>query len=128
MQIRKALALSGAAIVLWTAAAGAIERMKLPAFALTDTAGHTVASRQLLRPGNWLLVYIRADCPPCESVLKSIGQEEAPAMAPRLVIVVETAEGAAVDGVVRRYPWLAGASWYADAAEGARALRVTTTP
>ena len=70
MRITKALASIGAALFLWTAAAGAIERMKLPAFALTDNAGRSVASSQLVRPGKRLLVYVGTDCPPCESVLK----------------------------------------------------------
>lgn len=128
MRMTKALALTGAAIFLWTAAAGAIERMKLPVFALTDSAGRTVVSNQLARPGNWLLVYVGTDCPPCESVLKSVGAEEAPSLAPRMVIVVNSTDAEAIEGLVRRHPSLAGAAWYADAAEGARALRVETVP
>jgi hypothetical protein len=128
MRETKALALTGVTFFLWIAAAGAIERMKLPVFALTDNAGRTVVSTQLARPGNWLLVYVGTDCPPCESVLRSVGPEEAPSLAPRMAIVVNSTDAEAIDGLVGRYPSLAGASWYADAAEGAQALRVTTVP
>ncbi len=124
----KAFALTGAAIFLCAAAAGAIERMKLPVFGLTDGAGRTVASSQLARPGNWLLVYVGTDCPPCESVLKSVGPDDAPSLAPRMVIVVNSTDGEAIEGLARRHPSLAGASWYADSSEGARALRITTAP
>ena len=128
MRMTKALGLAGVAIFLWTAGTAAIERMKMPAFALTDSAGRTVASTQLVRPGNWLLVYVGPDCPSCESVLKSVGHEEAATLAPRMAIVVNSTDGEAIEGIVRRYPWLAAASWYAGAADGAEALRITSVP
>jgi hypothetical protein len=124
----KALAFTGATILLWTAGAAAIERMTLPAFALTDSAGRTVLSSQLTRPGNWLLVYVGTDCPPCESVLNAVDQEEGAALAPRMAIVVNSTDAEAIERTVRRHPRLAGASWYADAADGAQALRATTVP
>jgi hypothetical protein len=128
MQMTKALAWTCATILLWTAGPAAIERMKLPAFALTDSSGRAVASSQLARPGNWLLVYVGTDCPPCESVLNSVDQEEASTQAPRMAIVVNSTDADAIERTVRRHPRLAGASWYADAADGAQALRVTTIP
>ena len=45
-----------------------------------------------------------------------------------MVIVVNSTDAEAIEGMIRRSRLLAGASWYADAGEGARALRVTTVP
>jgi hypothetical protein len=124
----KGVGLAAAAIVLSVAAVGAIERTTMPVFALTDAAGRTVSSHQVTRPGNWLLLYVGSDCASCDVVLGSIGQDDAASLAPGIVVVVGTTDVGDLARAMQRYPSLAGASWYADAADGARALRVTSAP
>jgi hypothetical protein len=128
MGTMKALGMAGATVLVWAAAAGAIERPPVPVFEMTDAAGGIVSSSQLTRAGNWLLVYVRPDCPPCESVLRSVDREEHPGLPSRIAVVMNTTDVGAIERVAAGFPGLAGASWYADSSNGAQALSVTTVP
>jgi len=128
VQTLKMLGIAFITVVALSAAAGANERRHLPVFRLTDVTGQAVSSGQLTRAGNWLLVYVRPDCRACDAVLQSVEADDAPWLAPRIAVVVQAVDLAAVEATQRRFPSLAGATWYGDAAAGARALRVTNAP
>jgi hypothetical protein len=127
--MRLITALTAGAMVMGCAVGiGATEGTALPAFALTDASGGTVSSRQLARAGTWLLVYVHADCPPCESVLQSVDKDINPTLPSRIVVVMATADIRGLRQTAERYPSLAGAAWYADTSAGAQALRLTSVP
>jgi hypothetical protein len=86
--------------------------MVLPAVPLVavTTAG---VPGPLPAQGRWFLVLIRADCARCETLLSRI-QTEAPAIAPRLVIVVSRAAPADVAKMMSGFVALEPAAWFAD--------------
>jgi hypothetical protein len=92
----------------------AVERMPLPAFALTRGDGTTVASDRLVQPGSWALIYVAPQCVPCQAVLRSIDRAEHPTLARRLVIVVAGVSPQGVLEEAARYPNLSDATWLAD--------------
>jgi hypothetical protein len=107
-------ALATILIVAVSRAGIAVERMPLPAFALTRGDGTTVASDRLAQPGGWALIYVAPQCVPCQAVLRSIDRADHPTLARRLVIVVA---GAGAEGVLEeaaRYPDLSDATWLGD--------------
>jgi hypothetical protein len=105
-----------------------IERKPLPAFDLIDVEGRVTQSTRLSSPGPWLIVYVRPDCPPCETVLRSVDLDQDPALPSRIVVVVGTADLGALQQIRQRFPALASSSWYADASTGAPALGIASAP
>ena len=92
----------------------AVERMPLPAFALTRGDGTTVASPRLVQPDGWALIYVAPQCVPCQAVLRSLDRAGHPELARRLVIVVAGASPQVVLDEAARYPGLSDATWLAD--------------
>ncbi len=128
MEKVKQLAIAGVAVLAWSVATGAIERGKLPVFTVTDVAGGGVSSTQLTRAGHWLLIYVRPGCQPCDAVLRSVDLDSDPGLPSRIAVVVLAGDSGEVERTVQRFPSLAAASWYGDAAAGAAALGVTNAP
>jgi hypothetical protein len=104
-----------AGLALCAAIAGAIERKPLPSFALTALDGSAVGSADLPRNGEWLLIYVRPACAPCDTLLRAIDQAEAPIVAPRTVVVIGGVDAAAAVRLAGGFTSLNGAAWYADA-------------
>lgn len=48
---------------------------RLPAFEVTDLSGRVFASGELPMRENWVLVYVRPNCRPCEAVFRALGDE-----------------------------------------------------
>ena len=108
-------AIAAALVGMWGTIGIAVERMALPAFTLTSGDGASVASNRLVQPGAWALIYVRRQCLPCESVLRSIDRAEHPALARRLVIVIAESSSEELREEAARYPDLSEATWLADA-------------
>jgi hypothetical protein len=114
--------------LLAPAPAGAADR-PLPDFAVTASDAATVSSAQLGDGDRWLLIYIRPDCAPCDSVVYLWSDGDAPAAPSRVRVIVGTASAAVLAQVQARYPLLNGADWYADSnGEAERALGLTGAP
>lgn len=128
MRMTTVLGLAAATVLGGAAAAAAIERTTVPAFVLTDMAGQTIASDQLTRTENWLLVYVGSDCAACDAVLSTVDQDDAGSLPAKMTIVMIATDPAEIALAARRFPALAGASWYAVNAGAASALRVTAVP
>lgn len=106
-----------AAIVLAAFAAGAARaqgRALLPDFALTRLDGTVVqSSAEFPAEGKWLLVYVQANCRPCDRLLSLVKQDDHPELPFRMVIIA----GGGLDtasGMRDKRTDLAGAQWYAD--------------
>jgi hypothetical protein len=102
----------------------------MPSFTVTRPDGALVDSTQLTAETQYVLLYVRADCQPCDRLLALISSAKSPQFTSRVVVIVsgETAAGARYVG--RQIPAEAGpVTWYADADGGAySALRLTGTP
>src|SRR5688572_11388790 len=84
----------------------------LPQFFVTAINGQSfVDSSTFVRPGNWMLVIVRADCLPCDKVLGVMSEMSA---GPSLVVIVAGTNAAGGAAYAARYPQLASARWYAD--------------
>jgi hypothetical protein len=51
------------------------ERDAVPAFVVTSLSGKTLKSAELPMRENWVMVYVRPDCGPCETVFRALGDE-----------------------------------------------------
>jgi hypothetical protein len=47
----------------------------VPAFVVTSLSGKTLKSAELPMRENWVMVYVRPDCGPCETVFRALGDE-----------------------------------------------------
>lgn len=47
----------------------------MPAFVVTSLSGKTLKSAELPMRENWVMVYVRPDCGPCETVFRALGDE-----------------------------------------------------
>ena len=101
----------------------------LPDFALTRLDGTVVRSgTELPGEGKWLLVYVQANCRPCDRLLSLVKHDEHPALPFRMVIIAGGArEG--VSGMRDKRGDLANALWYADESREAwTSLHMSGTP
>jgi hypothetical protein len=48
----------------------------VPAFVVTSLNGRTLNSAELPMRENWVLVYVRPDCGPCETVFRALGDDQ----------------------------------------------------
>jgi hypothetical protein len=120
-----ALFLSGAVQMV-----GAIEKRVLPPFTVTRPDGTAIDSRHLTGEPQYVVLYVRPDCRPCDRLLSLVRSANSPQFTSRVVVIVngQTAAGAAYVG--RHIPADAGpVTWYADTdGAGYTALRLTGTP
>jgi hypothetical protein len=101
-------------LALGSGAASAIERKPLPPFTLSDASGAAVESAALVRPGTWLLIYVRPGCLPCQSVLKSVKLDRAPSLPSHIVVIVGGIRAEDLAAFAQQYAELRQAAWYAD--------------
>jgi hypothetical protein len=93
---------------------GAVERKPLPPFTVTALDGTAIASAELARDGNWLLVYVRRDCGSCDAVLRAIPADTVPGLAQRVVVIIGGVTPADVQEVPAQFKGLAAAAWTTD--------------
>lgn len=110
----RTLALAIGLGALCLAPAGAVARKPLPAFTVTDLQSRTVESADLVREGNWLLVYLQAGCDGCGELLQLLDAKALPDAPLRTVIVVGGMDERAVASAATAFPHLASARWLAD--------------
>jgi hypothetical protein len=108
----------------------AIEKRAIPSFSLTRLDGTTVDSAQLTAETQYVLLYVRPDCRPCDRLLALVKSANSPQFTSRLVVVVNGDTTAGARYVGRQIPADAGpVTWYADTDGGGyRALRLTGMP
>ena len=83
-------------------------------FPLTRLDGTVVRSGAALPgEGKWLLVYVQANCRPCDRLLSLVKQDDHPELPLRMVIVTGGARDTA-SGMRDKRVDLAAAQWYAD--------------
>jgi hypothetical protein len=120
-----ALFLSGAAQIV-----AATEKRPLPPFTVTRPDGIAIDSRQLTAEPQYVLLYVRPDCRPCDRLLALVRSAKSPQFTSRVVVIVSGEADAAAAYVARQVPADAGpVTWYADPQGGGyRALRLTGMP
>lgn len=96
----------------------AIQPVPLPEFEVTALDGQLVKSSTFALQGKWLLVYVRSNCQPCESLLHLLKKDQFPNLSQQVVLLVggTPAEAKALSA---RFPELAQATWYADPSKNA---------
>jgi len=103
----------------------AAERQPWPSIELLAADGSTVASDRVARTGNWIVVYVSADCAACQSLLELVKQVEN--AAPRMVIVVAGEPGTIATAAA--HTPLSGLTWLADPTHALAArLRAESLP
>ena len=112
------------------ASVAAIEKRAIPSFSVTRLDGTIVDSAQLTAETQYVLLYVRPDCRPCDRLLALVKSASSPQLASRMVIVVNGDASAGAKYVGRQIPATAGpVTWYADTEGGGyRALRLTGMP
>lgn len=112
------------------ASAAAIEQRAIPSFTVTRLDGAIVDSRQLTAETQYVLLYVRPDCRPCDRLLALVGSANSPQFTSRVVVLVSGETNTGAGYVSRQIPAEAGPlTWYADTDGGAyRALRLTGAP
>jgi hypothetical protein len=92
----------------------AIERKPLPPVELIGLDGIRATNADLTRSGKWLMIYVHADCRPCNALLELIDRQETPLLPSKVVVVIG---GMGVDDgnvLAQKFPDLVEASWNAD--------------
>ncbi len=103
--------------------------MPLPAFQVTGMGGSTVQSDRLSPGGQWLILYIQADCRACESILQLIKQVQQHPNLPRRLAIIGGMTSPELTELARKYPDLSAAFWAADTSRNAfRQLKLAGIP
>jgi hypothetical protein len=120
-----ALFLSGAAPTV-----AATEKRALPPFTVTRLDGTAIDSRQLTVEPQYVLLYVRPECRPCDRLLALVRNAKSPQFTSRVVVIVSGEADAGAAYVARQIPAEAGPlTWYADPqGAGYRALRLSGMP
>ena len=128
--MRAAAALVALVLMMWPAAIGAIEQRPMPAFRVVTSDGAPVDSAQLSSEVQFLVVYVGANCRPCDAMLESLKGWASPALIARTVVIVRGGAPAATDYMQRQLPQeLQGIKWYADPDNAAaKALKLQGAP
>jgi hypothetical protein len=108
----------------------AIERGPLPAFTVTTLDGAPIDSTLMTPETQYVLLYVRPDCRPCDRLLALLRSASSPQFTSRVVVIVNGAPEASAAYVARHIPAAAGpVTWYADTqGDGYRALRLAGMP
>ena len=98
-------------------------------FELTKLDGTVIhSSAELPSDGKWLLVYVQANCRPCDRLLNLVKQDEHPELPWKMVIIAGGARAVA-SGMRQKRADLDGAQWYADESRQAWvSLRMSGAP
>jgi hypothetical protein len=101
----------------------------LPSFSVSDAEGNAVNSTALTQKGKWLLLYMNAGCPRCDSFLQAIHPSEHPEGVKKIVVVVGKIDPAQLRAFAAKYRDWAQANWYADRQQEAfTQLKLTGVP
>jgi hypothetical protein len=108
----------------------AVEKGPLPAFTVTTIDGAPIDSALMTAETQYVLLYVRPDCRPCDRLLGLLRSANSPQFTSRIVVIVSGAPAAGAAYVARQIPASAGAvTWYADTEGGGfRALRLAGMP
>jgi hypothetical protein len=121
-----ALLLAGAGQMV----AAASEKRPLPPFTVMRSDGAAIDSRQVTSEPQYVLLYVKPDCRPCDRLLALVRNAKSPQFTNRVIVIVHGDAAPAAAHVARQSPSEAlGLTWYADP-EGAgyRALRLSGMP
>jgi hypothetical protein len=114
------------------AALWAIKPAPLPVLpAMIGVDGVAPATAQLFPADpRWLIVYLRPECRPCDTLLQLVKkQDQSPALARRMVIVVGGGTTLQLQKLKAQFPTLAAARWYTANEKGMRtALKLAGSP
>lgn len=116
--------------LLAVAAAGAhaVQPGTLPGFDVTASDGSTRQSAQIARNGKWLLIFVKSNCPQCDTLLSAL-ESAATQDGARVAIVVKAPTPNGLADLKARFPHIPNAAWYADVHAGAaRSLEVPASP
>src|ERR1043166_5779907 len=107
----------------------AISPTPVPDVKLMTLQGQPSATAALPKDGQWLIVYVRPGCTPCNAFLGAATPKQPQPIGQRIVVVVASAEAETATKLAADRPELAQASWYLDA-EGslAKALDLHEAP
>jgi hypothetical protein len=108
------IGLAMCALTVLSASVRAIERKPLPAFELTALDGGAIRSGDLVRKGQWLLIYLRPACAPCDTLLRTIDPKTAGPLPTRTVVVIGGVDAAGASKLAAGFKELPGIAWYAD--------------
>lgn len=103
----------------------------LPSFSLTALTGESVAVSTLQHQGHWLMLYLRPNCAPCETVLQSLAGTERRQLqgGKPLLVVVRGHSTSEVTELRAKYPALGDAVWVLDQkGDGMKALKLASMP
>lgn len=116
------------ALLAIAAAAHAVTPATLPSFDVTASDGSTTRSAQIARSGKWLLIFVKSNCPQCDTLLSAL-QSAATQDGARVAIVVKAPTANGLAQMKARFPLIANAAWYADVhASAVRSLQVPASP
>jgi hypothetical protein len=130
----RTLALALLLALLWAghppARAYAQQAPPLPEFTVKTLDGVEVSSARLSADQQWLLVYVRLGCAPCEEVFKVIRQSPSREyIAHRVVVLVGGATAEEAQALAERVDWLPRSAWHVDESrQAAEALSVKGAP
>jgi hypothetical protein len=117
-----------AAVLLAGAAASAQDR-PLPEFLVQHPDGHEIASVVMSAQAKWLLIYVKPDCRPCNSLLRAMPKWNTTALPSRVVLVVAGPRTEARAWIEKMLPSDLQLTWYADPERvAATALELSGAP
>ena len=129
---RRALTLALLAALLPAAQPAGVraQQAPLPEFAVQTLDGEEVQSGELTTQQQWLLVYVRPHCAPCEDVFKVFRQSRPQSgLTSKVVVVVGEATLEEANELAERVPWLPRPVWHVDVSKQAgAALSVKGAP
>lgn len=118
------------AIAIAASPLGATEERPMPVFSVTRADDTEVLSTQLNTASQYLLIYVRPNCRPCDRLLELLAQWSTPELTSRVVFVYGGTGAAAAEYAAAHVPAEAGqALAYGDPENAAlRALKLTGAP
>lgn len=108
----------------------ATEKRPLPPFTVMLSDGTAIDSRELTVEPQYVLLYVRPDCRPCDRLLALVRNAKSAQFTSRVIVIVSGDADAGAAYVARHIPAEAGPlTWYADPqGAGYRALRLSGMP
>jgi hypothetical protein len=122
-----AAGLTAGALLGSAAGSRGAEARPLPPFSVTTLDAATAERAAVIKPGRWLLVYVRPQSAPSRALLGAL--EKARSAAAGSVAIVVAGDVAAAKAMADGFPGLKTASWYADLHDRAfKDLRLAGAP
>jgi len=123
------IAMLAAGVAIFTGASlAAPPPHALPSFDVTAADGSVTQTAQIARNGKWLLIFVKPNCPPCDSLL-SVLDSDSTQDGSRVAVIVKAPSASSLAQLKLRYPRIAKSAWYADVhAKAASSLEVPASP